>query len=236
MLIGFTERVQRVSESEVKPGEFISITINISASRMPEINHALSVRYQMIDSVAIVEPLLNYTDTQYDALFGFRESSSIIQESIEVRAGQNSTSLNVMVMVYNDLIPEEDECFTIRIFSETPHRQFFVCLGDIADSFFCEYTICIEDDDSKCTHGYAQVKLYMPHLSVYRGGWGIGCVGRVGPIKDSLTYRRLGTQGQGPATFYVFCVVDCAFCMYLSGGSGGCFSSLSIMPSIARML
>ena len=40
-----------MSESEVKPGEFISITINISASRMPEINHALSVRYQMIDSV-----------------------------------------------------------------------------------------------------------------------------------------------------------------------------------------
>ena len=156
MLIGFTERVQRVSESEVQPGQFISISINISASRIPEKNHALSIRYQMIDSVAIVEPLLNYTDIQYDALFGFRESSSLIQENIDVLPGQNPW-LKVMVMVYNDLIPEDDECFTIRIFSETPHRHFYICLGDIADSFFCEHTICIEDDDSKCIvlHGYA---------------------------------------------------------------------------------
>ena len=40
-------------------------------------------------------------------------------------------------------------------------------------------------------------------------------------------FSRLGTQG--PASFYVFCVVVCAFCMYLGGGSGCCFSSLSIM-------
>ena len=47
-------------------------------------------------------------------------------------------------------------------------------------------------------------------------------------------FSRLVTQG--PASFYVFCVVVCAFCMYLGGVSGCCFSSLSIMSSIARML
>ena len=31
-------------------------------------------------------------------------------------------------------------------------------------------------------------------------------------------FSRLGTRG--PASFYVFCVVVCAFCMYLGGGSG----------------
>ena len=44
------------------------------------------------------------------------------------------------------------------------------------------------------------------------------------------------TSSKHACSFYVFCVVVCAFCTYLGGGSGCCFSSLSIMPSIARML
>ena len=41
-----------------------------------------------------------------------------------------------------------------------------------------------------------------------KGGWDTGCVGRVGPIKDSLTYRP-GSQGWAPR------VLPLSFCLYV---------------------
>ena len=57
-------------------------------------------------------------------------------------------------LIRNDIIPEEIECYTIRIFPvDVPGRcELFTCNEDNAgaDSYFCEHTICIEDDDGKC--------------------------------------------------------------------------------------
>ena len=152
MVIGFSERIQSVSESEVQPEGFIPITINVSTLRVSESSHPLVIRYQMIDSVAIVETLINSKDVEFDALYGIYDSGSSIEEYSDIVPGQTSTSLHVMV--YNDLIPEEEECFTLRILPvDVPGaRTHFTCTEgnpDDLSSFFCEHTICIEDDDGK---------------------------------------------------------------------------------------
>ena len=59
-----------------------------------------------------------------------------------------------LVAIRNDFIPEEKECFTIRIIQvDVPGRkELFTCKEDNAgaDSYFCDHTICIEDDDGRC--------------------------------------------------------------------------------------
>ena len=53
--------------------------------------------------------------------------------------------------IRNDFFIEEEECFTIGIFNqEVPGGLQFTCSDGIdATNFFCEHTICIEDDDGK---------------------------------------------------------------------------------------
>ena len=46
------------------------------------------------------------------------------------------------------------------------------------------------------------------------GGWDTGCVGRVGPIKDSFRFSRLGTQG--PASLFLFMFICCLIFLFLS--------------------
>ena len=71
MLIGFTERIQTVSEGETQPEEFISITVNVITNRISELNYTVYIQYQDFVSTAIVEPLSS-NDVEYDALFGER--------------------------------------------------------------------------------------------------------------------------------------------------------------------
>ena len=149
MVIGFTERIQSISESEVQPEGFIPITINVSTLRVSESSHPLVIRYQMVGSVAIVEPLIYPKEVQFDALYGSHDNgSSTIEEYRDI------VPASLQVMVYNDLIPEEQECFTLRIIPvDAPGiRTPLICSEgnqDDLSSFFCEHTICIQDDDGK---------------------------------------------------------------------------------------
>ena len=54
--------------------------------------------------------------------------------------------------------------------------------------------------------------------AVCKGGWGTGCVGSVGPVKDSLTYR-------------LFCMV-----FIFIVGLGGVLAFFLVLFLIARML
>ena len=140
-----------MSEGEAQPEEFISITVNVSKNRISEINYTVYIQYQDVISRAIVEPLSS-NDVEYDALFGERlDSNKPIEELQEIRPGQNSTSIHLKIL--NDLIPEEEECFTLRILLE------YVLFGDLPEcnengDFFCEHTICIIDDDGKYKDDY----------------------------------------------------------------------------------
>ena len=148
MFIGFTERIQTVSEGEVQPEEYIPITVDVSTNRISELNYNVYFRYQDVTSSAIVEPL-GFSNVEYDALFGEQlDSNEPIQELRQIKSGQTSTS--IQLMIFNDIIPEEEECFTLRILSaDIPGvRELSEC-NENGDSFFCEHTICIIDDDGK---------------------------------------------------------------------------------------
>ena len=146
MVIGFTERIQSVSEGEVQPEEYIPITVNVPTNRISEINYNVYFRYQDVTSSAKVEPLSS-NDSEYDALFGERlDSNKPIEELQEIEAGRTSTS--IQLLIFNDLIPEEEECFTLRIVPANSPRNRPEC-NEHGDSFFCEHTICIIDDDGK---------------------------------------------------------------------------------------
>ena len=147
MLIGFTERTQTVSEGETQPEEFISITVNVITNRISELNYTVYIQYQDVIGRAIVEPLSS-NDIEYDALFGERlDSNKPIQEIQEIRSGQNSTSIELMI--FNDLIPEEEECFSLRMQAIDPSLRSLPKCNENGDSFLCSHTICIIDDDGK---------------------------------------------------------------------------------------
>ena len=147
MLIGFAERIQTVSEGEAQPEEIIPITVNVSTNRISELNYTVYIQYQDVISRAIVEPLSS-NDSEYDVLFGERlDSNGQIQELQEIRPGQNSTS--IQLLIFNDLISEKEECFTLRIQADDPSLRSLPKCNENGDSFFCAHIICIIDDDGE---------------------------------------------------------------------------------------
>ena len=137
MKIGFTSPSQTVSESTAL------LTIEIVSNRLSELEHTFDILYQDISSVAVVGPLDNRS-TEFDALYGYRINQSIQQDG-SLPAGQNSTSLQILI--HNDPSPEQQECFTIRIVPMDVSSGF--SCNELGPSYFCEHAICIEDDDGK---------------------------------------------------------------------------------------
>ena len=153
MVIGFTQRVQTVCENETLPGEdFIPIEIDVATLRTVEREHPMVFRLQS-GGTAIVEPGGSLENPLLDAIFGTRDSSyseAPIQEEFDLER-LVAVIPSLPVDIRNDLKPEDEECFTIRIFPvDVPgRRELFDCNEDedSATNFFCETTICICDDD-----------------------------------------------------------------------------------------
>jgi hypothetical protein len=87
----------------------------------------------------------------FDARFGNRENpDDPIIETFILEKEMNSI-VPLRTTVINDFIPEEKECYSIGIFPiDVPgRRELFECNddADMADNYFCEHTICIENDD-----------------------------------------------------------------------------------------
>ena len=57
---------------------------------------------------------------------------------------------------------------------------------------------------------------YFVSLCLWLRGWGSGCVGRVGPIKDSLTYRP-SSQGWASRVLPLIICLLCGVCMFCVG-------------------
>ena len=153
MVIGFTQRIRTVSEGAVPGVDLFQLQINISSMRPAERRHPMLFRLQESSTNATVETLTAASNV-FDATFGHREDpNDPIEEHRDLPLGKTTVS-PLQIAIRNDLIPEEKECFTIRIFPvDHPGRKaLFECYDDYlyVDSYFCEHTICIEDDDGKC--------------------------------------------------------------------------------------
>ena len=149
MVIGFTQRNQTVSESEAPFGQTLfELQIEVATMRPSEIEYTILYRLNNVRSDGIVvETLLGQT-LESDAIFPGNPNEDIFFLSPGV-----DTIPSLTAFIRDDTLPENDECFTIRILSiDIPgNREIFSCNSDdsSADSFFCLHTICITDDDGE---------------------------------------------------------------------------------------
>ena len=142
-------------ENETLPGEdFFSIDIGVATLRTAEREHPMVFRLQS-GGTAIVEPGGSLENPLLDAVFGTRDQmddDAPIQQEFDLER-LVAVIPSLPAEIRNDLRPEEEECFTIRIFPvDVPgRRELFDCNEDDsgATNFFCETTICICDDDGR---------------------------------------------------------------------------------------
>ena len=153
MIIGFTQRTRTVSESDGSAGgDFFAIDIDVATQTTAERLHPMLFRLQP-GGTAIVDPFDNPSNPLLDALFGTKvESNSPIEEEFDLnRLG--ATIPPRYGQIRDDLRPEPEECFTIRIFpiDVLGRRELFSCNEDDsgAANYFCKTTISIIDDDGR---------------------------------------------------------------------------------------
>ena len=153
MVIGFTQRIRTVSEGAVPGVDLFQLQINVSSMRPAERRHPMLFRLLESMTNATVETFTPVSNVS-DATFGHREDPrDPIEEHRDLPLGETTVS-PLQIAIRNDLIPEETECFTIGIWPVDihPRHVFFDCnYGYLdVDSYFCEHTICIEDNDGRC--------------------------------------------------------------------------------------
>ena len=151
MIIGFTSRSQTVSEGDAPFGfDFNRLTINVVTERTSERNHTIVFRHLKSASAAIVQSNIIQRDPLFDALFG-NEDNDPIEETFPLKPGSDVIP-PLVTSVRNDFRPENDECYTIGIFTTDVRgaRELHTCNNDdMADNFFCLHTICITNDDGR---------------------------------------------------------------------------------------
>ena len=151
MVIGFTERRRTVSEGQVPGVDEFQLEIDVAALRVSDRVHPMLYRVLYSGTASVVS--FEFRDNlDYDARFGVVQAYYIYQEDV-LLPGRNSTG-PLQTAIRNDFIPEDEECYSIQISPiDIPGlKELFIC--DFVDTsstppmgFFCEHTICIEDDD-----------------------------------------------------------------------------------------
>lgn len=152
MVIGFTQRTQTVSEANSFGSYTFNVFINIASERVSERYHEIGYRV-LHSSTATVVSYNSYDNLNFDAVFGMEEGDFLV-EYRSLRPGENVTISSATILT--DFIPEEEECFSLRIYpSYYPGiKGLFVCNDDPAFNYFCEHTICIEDYGGKVLQDY----------------------------------------------------------------------------------
>ena len=162
MIVGFTERSRTVSESAVAPGDSqYRLDLELASLRVSERGYTIIIRHNERHSTAVVESLVLGENTFSDALFGVRgHSHDQLEDQVLLEPGQ-TTLQRVSASIIQDFRIELEECFTLQLyFSETPDARepLVTCnAGNSSTNFFCEHTICIEDDDGKYNFRYHNV-------------------------------------------------------------------------------
>ena len=131
---------------------FNRLTIDVATERTSERIHPILFRHLKGRSTAIVESNIIQRDPLFDAVFA-NEDNDPIEERYSLLPGSDHIP-SLITEVRNDFYIEDDECYTIGIFTTNVDgaREVFTCNDDedIADNFFCLHTICILNDDGTC--------------------------------------------------------------------------------------
>ena len=145
MVIGFTERSGTVSEAAGLPSQLFRLIIGVSSLRTSEIEHPITFRVREDRSTANVQPLGSIGLS--DALFGATRDLDV---HFVLGSGIREIP-QLTTFIIDDITVENDECFTIRMYfthAPGPREPQVTCNDDAgATNFFCEHTVCIEDND-----------------------------------------------------------------------------------------
>ena len=146
MIIGFTQRSQTISEY-LEYGYIHQLTIVIASEKISERTYSIALHIQDSKSQATIGTL-NQTDMLFDAYFGERlNSNSFLQYTVQLLPGEDL--ILVAVPILNDYDYESQECFTIDISPFDTDVDFTCNDGEDAMDYFCNRTVCIDDDDGK---------------------------------------------------------------------------------------
>ena len=148
MIIGFTERSRTVSESLAV--SIYHVQIEVASPGVSERFHRITIRHNEQLSTAVVESMFG-GNTFSDARFGARDHShDQLEDQVLLYPGE-TTLRQVSASIVEDFLIEPEECFTLQLyFYETPGARapLVTCnAGNSSTNFFCEHTVCIEDDD-----------------------------------------------------------------------------------------
>ena len=144
MILGFGERRQTVSEADVTSGEKnFTLNISISSLRTSELEYIVRVlSYIKFYGEPTIEPFNDIQNPMFDGTFGFRLGYSTLLQKEVLRV--NTTVLPpLQVLIRDDVIPEEEECFELSII-QCPYCH--IC-NDAGGEFLCQHEICIVDND-----------------------------------------------------------------------------------------
>ena len=164
MIIGFTTRFRTASEGQVSGVDIFQLEINVTSVRTAEVEHPMVFRLQKSVTNATIDTHIASSPV-FDATFGHRQNlNDSIEEFRELKPGFLTVQPPLLANIRNDFYPEDKECFTIRIFPvDVPgRRELFMCNEDVvgADNYFCEHTICIENDDSESLANVYIIAIY----------------------------------------------------------------------------
>ena len=152
MVIGFTEERQYVSENQVPGVDSFLVNIDLATLRVSEREHRMLFRL-LSSGTATVVSFASFS-TDFDARFGYVEGDPIEDRDF-LDPGENMIRPR-RTQIVNDFRVEDEECFTIQVspINIPGFRELFMCdFVDMSTSpptnYYCEHTICIENDDGK---------------------------------------------------------------------------------------
>ena len=140
-----------MSEGLVTGVDEFPLQIDVATLRESERLHRMLYRVLSSGTATVVS--LDFRDNlDYDARFGLVEADLIEQEDCLLPGRDFIDPLQTAIR--DDFVPEDEECYSIQISPiDIPGlKELFMCgFVDTSStppmSFFCEHTICIEDDD-----------------------------------------------------------------------------------------
>ena len=149
MVIGFTERIRTVSESEVYGVDLFQLYISVATLRVSEREYGMLYRILSSSTATVVS--FNARGHHFDARFG----TVTLEETHYLYPG-SSIIRPLVTAIRNDFEPEDEECYSIYVspVEISGLRELIMCdyvdtSSNVQRNFFCEHTICIEDDDGK---------------------------------------------------------------------------------------
>lgn len=149
MIIGFVKNIQTVPEARDDRFEEYILLIDVHSKITSE--RSWNFLYRLVDqpsgtNIAVVKS--NVVGRPADVLYSNQLSIPLEQSGfLDI---EETDIYPVRATIINDVIPEEEECFTLTIARSSEYINLKTGLQcDDASGFYCQHKICIIDNDGK---------------------------------------------------------------------------------------